>query len=128
MNIVLGIERPPVPPDRAQRVRDLFASGVSKNAIAKEMKMSLTDVYRILPAPVKPGEEVTKRRRQPQRRPRAMTVERFAKKHELSVDSVRDAIKAKTIRTITIGKTVLIPEDEYERLLREAYRRLRGQS
>jgi DNA-binding NarL/FixJ family response regulator len=128
VNAILGVERPPVPPERAQRVRDLFASGVSKNAIAKEMKMSLTDVYRILPAPVKPGEEVTKRRRQPQRRPRAMTVERFAKKHELSVDSVRDAIKAKTIRTITIGKTVLIPEDEYERLLREAYRRLRGQS
>jgi DNA invertase Pin-like site-specific DNA recombinase len=128
VNTILGVERPAVPPDRAQRVRDLFASGFSKNAIAKEMKMSLTDVYRVLPAPAKPGEGVIKRRRQPQRRPRAMTVERFAKKHNFSVDGVRDAIEAETIRTIPIGKTVLIPQDEYEHLLREAYRRLRGQS
>jgi DNA invertase Pin-like site-specific DNA recombinase len=128
VNTILGVERPPVPPDRAQRVRDLFASGFSKNAIAKEIKMSLTDVYRVLPAPAKPGEKVTKRRRQPQRRPRAMTVERFAKKHNVSVESVRNAIEAGTIRSITIGKTVLIPQDEYDRLLREAYRRLSGQS
>jgi DNA-binding NarL/FixJ family response regulator len=126
VNAILGVERPPVPAERAQRVRGLFASGSSKHAIAKEMKMSLTDVYRVLPVPAKPGEK--KRRRQPQRRPRAMTVERFAKKHELPVESVRNAIEAGTIRSITIGKTVLIPQDEYERLLREAYRRLSGQS
>ena len=59
VRLLLGYERPPVPPDRAQQVRDLFAAGDSKSAISKKIKMSLSDVYRVLPASVRPPESVS---------------------------------------------------------------------
>ena len=128
VRLLLGHAPPPVPPDRAQLVRDLYAAGYSKSAIAKEIKMSLGDVYRVLPAPVRPPESAAAQPVQPRRQPRAMTIERFAKKHGVSEDSVRAEIAEGKIRTIPIGKTVLIPHNEDARLLREAYRKLSGQS
>ena len=74
VHLLLGIERPPVPPDRAQLVRDLHAAGVIKTAIAKQARMSLTDVYRILPAPAPSSKRAAAPRPQRQRKPRAMTV------------------------------------------------------
>ena len=44
------------------------------------------------------------------------------------MESVREAIAEGRIRTIPIGKTVLIPHNEDARLLREAYLKLSGQS
>ena len=41
VRLLLGHAPPPVPPDRAQLVRDFYAAGYSKSAIAKEIKMSL---------------------------------------------------------------------------------------
>ena len=122
---LLGIERPPVPPDRAQLVRDLHAAGVIKTAIAKQARMSLTDVYRILPAPATSSKRAAAPRPQRQRKPRAMTVRRFARG---PVESVREAIADGGSRAITIGKTVLIPHNEDARLLREAYLELSVQS
>ena len=80
VRVMLGGELPPVPPERAQRVRDLYAAGYTKSAIAKQARMSLTDVYRVLPAPVPPTESAATPRAQPRRKPRAMTIARFAKK------------------------------------------------
>ena len=128
VRLLLGHAPPPVPLDRAQLVRDLYAAGYSKSAIATEIKMSRADVYRVLPAPVRPPESVAAQPVRPRRKPRAMTIERFAKKHGVSEDSVRAEIAEGKIRTIPIGKTVLIPHNEDARLLREAYRKLSGQS
>jgi hypothetical protein len=128
VRLLLGGELPPVPPDRAQLVRDLYAAGYTKSAIAKQARMSLTDVYRVLPAPVKPAESAATQRAQPRRKPRAMTIERFAKEQGARVESVREAIDQKKIRSIEIGKTVLIPHNEAARLLREAYQELSGQN
>jgi DNA invertase Pin-like site-specific DNA recombinase len=128
VRLLLGGELPPVPPDRAQRVRDLDAAGNTKSAIAKEIRMSLSDVYRVLPAPPPPKESVATQRAQPRGKPRAMTVERFAKEHGVRVESVREEIEQKKIRSIEIGKTVLIPHTEAARLLREAYQGLSGQN
>ena len=50
VRLLLGHEPPPVPPDRAQLVLDLDAAGFTRKAIAKQMRMSLGDVYRVLPA------------------------------------------------------------------------------
>ena len=126
VHLLLGGELPPVPPDRAQQVRNLYAAGYTKSAIAKEIRMSLTDVYRVLPAPVPPTESAATQRAQPRRKPRAMTIERFAKKLGVLVESVQEAIEDGEIRSIEIGKTVLIPHNEAARLLREAYQKLSG--
>jgi DNA invertase Pin-like site-specific DNA recombinase len=123
---LLDADRPPVPPDRAQLVRDLHAAGATKMAIAKQARMSLTDVYRVLPAQKTPTESAAARRARPRPKPRATTIERFAKQHGVSEDSVRTAIAEGKIRSIPIGKTVLIPHTEDARLLREAYRKLSG--
>jgi excisionase family DNA binding protein len=126
---LLGAEPPPVPTDRAQLVRDLYAAGFTKSAIAKEIKMSLGDVYRVLPAHhVKPTESIAAPRARPRRKPRAMTVERFAKELGVPAEDVREAIAAGKIRSIAIGKTVLISHDQYVCLLHEAYRMLIGQN
>jgi len=90
--------------------------------------MSLSDVYRVLPAPVPPPESVATQRAQPRRKPRAMTIARFAKEHGVRVESVQEAIDQKQIRPIEIGKTVLISHNEAARLLREAYQELSGQN
>ena len=90
--------------------------------------MSLTDVYRVLPAPVPPTESAATPRAQPRRKPRAMTIERFAKAQGVRVESVQEAIDQKKIRPIEIGKTVLISYNEAARLLREAYQELSGQN
>ena len=128
VRLLLGSELPPVPPDRAQLVRDLDAAGNTKSAIAKQARMSLTDVYRVLPAPVPPTESAATQRAQPRRKPRAMTIERFAKDNGVPVESVQEAIDQKKIRPIEIGKTVLISHNEAARLLREAYQGLSGQN
>ena len=128
VRLLLGHEPPPVPPDRAQLVRDLYAAGFTRRDIAKEIKMSLGDVYRVLPAPVRRPQSAAAQPIRPRRKPRAMTIERFAKKHGVSEDSVRAEIAEGRIRTIAIGKTVLIPHNEDARLLREAYRKLSGQN
>ena len=97
-----------MPPTRAQLVRDLFAAGYTKTAISKEIKMSLSDVYRVLPARhVKPTESITAPHARPRRKPRAMTVERFAKELGIPAENVRKAISDGKIRSIAIGKTVL---------------------
>ena len=95
VRLLLGGELPPVPPDRAQLVRDLYAAGYTKSAIAKQARMSLTDVYRVLPAPAPPTESAAAPRAQPRRKPRAMTIERFAKEQGVRVESVREAIDQK---------------------------------
>jgi excisionase family DNA binding protein len=128
VRVLLGGELPPVPPDRAQLVRDRHAAGVTKTAIAKELRMSLSDVYRVLPAPAPPKESVATQRAQPPRKPRAMTIERFAEELGVSVESVREAIDQRKIRSIEIGKTVLIPHNEAARLLHEAYQGLSEQN
>jgi DNA invertase Pin-like site-specific DNA recombinase len=122
VRLALGEEPPPMAPDRAERIRELFASGLKKSAIAKEMSISLADVYRVLPARKPPTENVAGRRTPPRRRPRAMTIARFAKEQGVPASEVRKAIAAGIVRSITIGKTVLIPHDEPARLLGEAYR------
>ena len=73
VRLLLGNERPPVPPDRAQLVRDLRAAGVIKTAIAKQARMSLSDVYRVLPAPA-PLEKGPRAAPARHRKPRAMTI------------------------------------------------------
>ena len=90
--------------------------------------MSLSDVYRVLPAPVPPTESAATQGAQPRRKPRAMTIERFAKDQGVLVESVQESIDQKQIRSIKIGKTVLIPHNEAARLLRETYQRLSGQN
>lgn len=57
-----------------------------------------------------------------------MTIERFAKELGVRVESVQEAIDQKKIRSIQIGKTVLITHNEAARLLREAYQKLSDQN
>jgi excisionase family DNA binding protein len=57
-----------------------------------------------------------------------MTIQQFAQEQGVEVGRVREAIAAGMIRSIAIGKTVLISHDEYVRLLREAHHGLSVQS
>jgi excisionase family DNA binding protein len=53
-----------------------------------------------------------------------LTADEFAELAGLKVDAVRKHYSRKTIKTVKIGSSVLIPRDELERFLRE--RRGRG--
>jgi plasmid maintenance system antidote protein VapI len=115
----------PIPSETAARIRELHAAGVSKEQIAKQLKVNSRAVYRILP-PVRDltraaptAASVPARRRMPRRR--ALTIKAFAEQHRLDIEDVRAAISESTIGTFAIGKTMLIPDTESARLLREAY-------
>lgn len=113
---------PPVPAERAALIKHLSEQGTSRTRMRRSFGIRSDEISRALPRLIAQIGHSQQRHRSSYPMRRTRTVAEFAEEIDVDIPEVQRAIDAGEIRVVRLGRRVLIPRGERQRLLRKAYK------